>query len=156
MGRKKKVHTFSRFIERGNSTVIKLINLPDVRDVLVNADALKACLERSFNNLIKEHCLDDNMLKKFISICTDWESTNIGCNDSLFTRTVEEQLLLRLFWCILHQLELAIKESIAKGLLNECLIKECLMNLYYLYNKSAKKLRSSKKTLIDKLDGFAA
>ena len=48
-------------------------------------------------------------------------------------------------------MELAIKESIAKGLLND--IKECLTNLNYLNNKSTKKLRSSKK-LIGELDRF--
>ena len=81
------------------------------------------------------------MLKTYISICIDGASTTIGCNDSLFIRPVEEQSHLR---CIMYQLELAIKESIAKGLLKECFIKECLMNLYYLHNKSAKKLKSLK------------
>ena len=89
--------------------------------------------------------MDDNVLKKFISICTD------GCNDSSLTRLVEERSHVTPFWCIIHELELAIKESIAKGLLND--IKDCLMNLYYLYNKTTKKLRSLKK-LIDEFDGL--
>ena len=68
------------------------------------------------------------MLKKFISVCTDEASTNVGCYNNLFTPLVEEYSYLIPFWCIIHQLELAVKESIAKGLVND--IKECLMNLY--------------------------
>ena len=70
------------------------------------------------------------MLKKFISICTDGASANIGCKDSLFTRLAEEHPHLIPFWCIIHQLELAIKDSIGDGLLHD--IKECLLKLYYL------------------------
>ena len=44
-----------------------------------------------------------------------------------------------------------IKEPFGKGLLNE--IKECLMKLCYLYNKSSKKLGSLKE-LIDELNNF--
>ena len=61
------------------------------------------------------------MLKKFISVCTDGASINIGCDNSLFTRLFEEHS---------HQLELVIEESVAKRLLND--IKECLMNLILL------------------------
>ena len=92
------------------------------------------------------------MLKTFISICTDGASANIGCNDSLVTRLAEEHPDLIPFWCIVHQLELAIKDSIGDGLLHD--IKECLLKLYYLYNKSTKKLRSLKE-LISELDGLS-
>ena len=76
-------------IKRRNSTVAKLLNLSDVRDVSANVDALKACLDISFN-LIIEHCMDENVLKKFISICTDGASINIGCNGSSFRGLVKE------------------------------------------------------------------
>ena len=118
MGREKKgvyIQSFQReeVMKGGNPTVTLLLNLLDVRDVSVNADALKASLDRSFN-LIKEHCIDDNVLKNFISNYTDRASTNIGCNDNLFTRLVEEHSHLIPFWCIAHQLELAIKKPVGK------------------------------------------
>ena len=50
-----------------------------------------------------------------------------------------------------HQLELAIKDSIGAGLLND--IKECLMKLYYLYEESSTKLRSLNQ-LVKDLDGL--
>ena len=118
MGREKKgvyIQSFQReeFMKGGNPTVTLLLNLLDVRDVSVNADALKAGLDRSFN-LIKEHCIDDNVLKNFTSNYTDRASTNIGCNDNLFTRLVEEHSHLIPFWYIAHQLELAIKKPVGK------------------------------------------
>ena len=91
-----------------NATVTQLLNLRHVRDVLANADALKACPDRSFD-LIEEHCMDDNLPKKFISICTNGSLTNIGFNDNLFTHIAEEHSHSIHFWCIIHQLELAIK-----------------------------------------------
>ena len=117
---------FSRkqFIKGGNPTVTQLLNLAEVQGVSANADKLKYCLDRSFD-LIKQFCGGDDMLKKFISICTDGASANISCNDSLFTRLAEEHPHLIPFWCIVHQLELAIKDSIGDGLLHD--IKECLL-----------------------------
>ena len=146
------IQSFQReqFIKGGNPSVTQLLNLAEVQGVSVNADELKSCLDRSFD-LIKQFCGGDDMLKKFISICTDRASANIGCNDSLFTRLAEKHPYLIPFWCIIHQLELAIKDSIDDGLLHD--IKECLLKLYYLYNKSTKKLRSLKE-LISELDGL--
>lgn len=145
------IQSFQRevFIKGGNPTVTQLLNLAEVQGVSANAAELKSCLDRSFD-LIKEACGDD-MLKKFISICTDGASTNIGRNDSLYTRLAEENPHLISFWCIVHKLELAIKDSIGDGLLHD--IKECLLKLYYLYNKSTKKLRSLKEIISD-LDGL--
>ena len=48
-------------------------------------------------------------------------------------------------------MELAIKDAIGNGLLSD--IKECLLRLYYLYNKSSKKLRSLEE-LIKDLEGL--
>ena len=84
--------------------------------------------------------MEDNVLKKFSSICTDSATTNVGCNDTFFTGLVENHLHYIPLWCTFHQLQLAIKESAVTVLLND--IKECLMKLHYLYKKSTKKLRS--------------
>ena len=115
------IRSFQReqFIKGGNPTVTQLLKLAE--GVSANADELKCYLDRSFD-LIKQFCGGDDMLKKFILICTDGASANIGCNDSLFTRLAEEHSHLIPFWCIVHQLELAIKDSIGDGLLHD--IKE--------------------------------
>ena len=82
----------------GNPTVTQLLKLRDVRDTSANADALKNCLDRSFD-LITEHCMGDNVLKKNYYRAL----TSIGCNDSLFTSLIEEHSHLIPFWCIVHQ-----------------------------------------------------
>ena len=81
---------------------------------------LKACLDtdRSFD-LLKERCMDDSVLKQFISIRLDVESTFIRCKNSLFTCLVEKHLHHITFCCIVHKLELVIKESVGKGLLSD-------------------------------------
>ena len=107
-----------------------------------NANELKACVGRS-SDLLKPFPEDMNkLMEKFISMCTDGASTNIGCNDSLLTLLLEEYPHLVSFWCICHKLELAFKDSIGDGF---------LLKLYYLYNKSLKKLRSLKE-IISKLE----
>ena len=60
MRSKKKAYTFNCFKgnnskKRGDPSVTNLLNLPDVRDVSANEDALKAYLDRSFD-LVKEPC----------------------------------------------------------------------------------------------------
>ena len=102
-----------RFIKEVKLNVTQFLNLPHIWECSARADALKAYLDRSFN-LIKEHSTDDNMLKKFISVCRDRASTNIGCNESLLTRLVEEYSHLIPFSCINHQLELVVTESVGK------------------------------------------
>ena len=87
------------------------------QNVSADVDALKLCLDRSFD-LIEEHYMDDNVLKKFILICTDGTSTNIGYSNSLFTSLLEEHSVFTSFWCIAYQLELVTKKSVGKGLLN--------------------------------------
>ena len=76
-----------KFMKGGNTTVSELLNLTDVWDVSGNADPLKAYLDRSFE-LSKTHSMDDNVLKKIISICKDRASLNIGYKNSFFTSLV--------------------------------------------------------------------
>ena len=60
-GKTRCVHSIisKRIISERNPTVTKLLNLPDVREGFVNANALKACFFRFFN-LIKKHSMNDN------------------------------------------------------------------------------------------------
>ena len=41
-------------------------------------------------------------------------------------------------WCLSHHLELALKDSLAEAMKD---ISRSLIHLFYLYNKSSKKLR---------------
>ena len=69
------IQSFQReeFKKERNPTVTQLLNLIDVRDVSPNTPnvspdvALKPCFDRFFG-LIKEHYMDENKPKKFLSI----------------------------------------------------------------------------------------
>ena len=140
------------FIKRGDPTKTVLLHLAEPEGISVNATELKNCLIKSLK--ILESYYNFNALKqKFVSICTDGASTNIGCNNSLYAQLLEDYPHLLSFWRICHSLELAIKDAIGNGLLSD--IKECLLRLYYLYNKSSKKLRSLEE-LIKDLEGLIA
>ena len=51
------------------------------------------------------------------------------------------------FWCLCHRLELSIKDSIRHGLLSD--IKQCLLQLFFLYNNSPNKLRSLQELTVE-------
>ena len=108
----RRIHEMREF-EIRNSNINQLLNLLDVQDISVNADALQDSLNRSFY-FVKEHCINDNVLKKFISIYTEGASMSIEFNDCSFPHQAEEysDVALR---CIFHQLELAIKEHCVKS-----------------------------------------
>ena len=150
---------------KGDPTKTVLFHLAEPGGISVNATKLKNCLIKSLKILEPYYNFDalkqkfvsyynfDALKQKFVSICTDGASTNIGCNNSLYAQLLEDYPHLLSFWCICHRLELAIKDAIGNGLLSD--IKECLLRLYYLYNKSSKKLRSLEE-LIKDLEGLIA
>ena len=149
-GREKKLYTFSPFNEKNSwKDEIQLLLSYWICLMSEMFQPTQMCLK-----LVLVDLLPAGMTmcwKSSFSICTYKSSINIGCNNSLFARLVEEHLDLIPLWCIIQQLELTIKESIGKGLLND--IKECWMKLYCLCNKITKKFRSLQE-LADELDGL--
>ena len=137
---------------KGDPTKTVLLHLAELEGIAVNATELKNCLIKSLK-ILEPYYNFDALKQKFVSICTDGASTNIGCNNSLYAQLLEDYPHLLSFWCICHRLELAIKDAIGNGLLSD--IKECLLRLYYLYNKRSKKLRSLEE-LIKDLEGQIA
>ena len=81
-----------------------------------------------------------HLLQKMVFIASDGASTNSGLKGGIAAKFREEEELswLSFTWCLLHQLELAISDSLHEHLLS---VKQCLHNLFYLYEKSSKKLR---------------
>ena len=67
-----------KFLKGRDPTNTKLLHLAEVKGVSANADELKAYLGRPFD-LLKPLSEDVNkLMEKFISMCTDGASTNIG------------------------------------------------------------------------------
>ena len=75
--------------------------------------------------------------KKLVGIGTDGASANVAAGG--LKGRVEGQLdWIFLMWCIAHRLELAIKDALKSTAFG--LIDELLLRLYYLYEKSPKKM----------------
>ena len=77
--------------------------------------------------------------EKMVFLASDGASVNSGVKTGLavkFRESGQEWLLF--VWCLSHRLELALKDALADVMEP---IKKCLTNLFYLYEKSSKKLR---------------
>ena len=70
---------------------------------------------------------------------TDGASVNIGCHNSIKTKLQSTLPWLFWSWCYAYRLELASKDALSSPLFKT--IKEMLLRLYYLYEKSPKKTR---------------
>ena len=98
-------------------------------------------IKRSFkhNNL-------ENLWKKIIYLSADGASVNSGKDSGLIAKLQEENEWILFVWCFSHRLELALKDALADFTKP---VDESLMHLYYLYQKSSKKLRELKKLFKD-------
>ena len=70
---------------------------------------------------------------------TDGASVNIGQHSSIKVNLCHSLLWIYWSWCFAHRLELASKNGFISSLFKG--IKEMLLRLYYLYEKSPKKVR---------------
>ena len=93
-------------------------------------------IQRSFknNNLVD---LWDNI----IYLSADGASVNSGKESDLIAKLQEENAWILFVWCFSHRLELALKDALGEF---SKPVDESLMHLYYLYQKSSKKLRELK------------
>ena len=73
------------FIKGGDPTKTVLLHLAGPEGISVNATELKDCLIKSLK-ILEPYYNFDALKQKFVSICTDGASTNIGCNNSLYTQ----------------------------------------------------------------------
>ena len=76
-----------------------------------------------------------------VFLSADGASVNAGRNTGLIVLLRQRCPWLVFVWCLSHRLELAMKHAL-KDLIEP--IEKCLMNLYYLYEKSSKKTREIK------------
>lgn len=99
-----------------------------------DADGLVAAIENAF----RKNGLED-ILSRMVFLCSDGASVNSGLVGGVAAKFREKGIdWLTFVWCISHRLELAMKDSLGNDL---SVVKTALTNLYYLYQKSSKKLR---------------
>ena len=92
-----------------------------------------------------------NYMEKLVGFGSDGASVNSGKKEGVKTLLQEENEWITFGWCVAHRLELALKDSLkGTGFAD---VDEMILNLYYLYKKSPKKLRQLKE-LVSLYDDF--
>ena len=69
---------------------------------------------------------------------TDDASVNISQHNSIKARLLESIPWIFWSWCYAHRLQLSLRDGLSSQLFRS--IEEMLLRLYYLYEKSAKKV----------------
>ena len=98
------------------------------------AFGIKALLEATFID-----CGLQDWRSKLVRICLDRAAVNLGVRRGLATLLRGEVPWLVAIHCLNHQLELATKSAFSKTFMDD--VASVLMNLYYVYEKSPKRLR---------------
>ena len=101
------------------------------------ASGLKSLLEISFLDL----GIDD-WKQRLVSMCVDGAAVNLGVRRGLATILREEVPWLIAIHCLNHRLELAAKNAFSKTYMED--VSQMLMDMYYVYEKSCKRLRELK------------
>ena len=73
-------------------------------------------------------------------LASDGTSVNSSIKKGIISLIIKENPWVGFVWCFAHRLELALKQVLKEWFKPIT----CLMNLYYLYEKSSKKLRELK------------
>ena len=81
------------------------------------------------------------LLQRTVFLASDGASVNTGLKNGLISLIRKETPWVGFVWCLARRLELALKDSLKEWMEP---ITVCLQNLYYLYEKSSKKLRELK------------
>ena len=110
-------------------------------------DGLLQCLGEVLQRTmgIQDICVPSSILKVkpiLVGGSTDGASVNISQNNSLRARLLESVPWKFWSWCYAHRLELSSKDGLNSQLFKN--IDETLLRLYYLYEKSFKKVRELK------------
>ena len=103
-----------------------------------DADGIKSAITKAFYDIGMPELKD-----KMVFLASDGASVNSGIKAGLATKFRVDGIDWLVFvWCLSHQLELALKDSLDDVLAP---VKKSLTNLFYLYHKSSKKLRELRK-----------
>lgn len=83
-----------------------------------------------------------NYKQKLVGLGADGASVNRGGQGGVQAKLRDEMPWIVFVWCMNHRLELSVKDALKKTYFNT--VDEMLLRIYYLYEKSPKKLRELK------------
>ena len=103
----------------------------------LQSDDHRVPMQRDFLNASLAHAGITGWESKLVGIGCDGTNVNLGTNG--FRGYIEESVACAVsFWCLVHHLELSLKDAL-KGINLYNTIDDMLMRAYYLYKKSPKK-----------------
>ena len=101
------------------------------------ATGVKTTLEQAF----AEVGISD-LSQQTVCLCVDGAAVNLGVRRGLAAQLLVDMPWLVAIHCLNHRLELGVKDALAKTNIDE--ISAMLVNLYYMYENSPKRLRELK------------
>ena len=118
----------------------------------LTTDGLLQCLEEVLKHMvgIQDICEPSSVLGVkpiLVGGGTDGASVNISQHNGIKARLLESIPWIFWSWCYAHRLELSLRDGLSSQLFRS--IEEMLLRLYYLYEKSAKKIRQLKEVVED-------
>ena len=123
------------FLLCNGNPMLKFISIEPANNA--NAEGIHICIKEAFE---QAGVLD--LSKKVIMLNVDGAAVNTGVHHGASVLMKEPSPWLQLIHCFNHRLELSIKNAFKTDAFVK--IDEILMKLYYLYQKSPKRLRELK------------
>ena len=120
------------YVDSSGEVKCNFLRLKDVSDG--TALGLKASLEQTFTELGIE-----NVQERMACLCADGAAVNMGIRRGLAALLRKDMPWLIAMHCLNHRLELSAKDAFKKTYMDE--ISTMLTSLYYVYEKSPKRLR---------------
>ena len=110
----------------------RFFQLKDISDA--SAVGVKAALEEAFAELGVS-----DIYNQMACLCVDGAAVNLGVRRGMAALLREDMPWLVAIHCLNHRLELGVKDALSKTYMDE--VSSMLINLYYVYEKSPKRLR---------------
>lgn len=131
--------------ETKSMTRFFVISPVESADAKVHLKCVSQCLSTfGITELNEQDLLDNTEGPVFVDGVTDGASVNVGDINGL-KGLIQQKILWS--WCYAHRLELVCKNAFTSSLFKA--IKEMLMRLFYLYEKSPKKIRELEELIKD-------
>ena len=130
------VLTFNPKPEGNNEVSVELNYFDLVEPKTANAEGIINTIQESFKGV------KINYLNKLVGYGSDGVSVNRGAKEGIKTILQRDNKGLTFGWCVVQKLKLASKMHLR--VLHSMTLNQLLLRLYYLYEKSPKKLRHLK------------
>ena len=129
------MHLYSLCVDP-NEFKPKLLFFSPKEPISQDADGLYDAIKRAFSDKNA-----DTLLKNIVFFSSNGTAVNSSLNAGIVVKFKESYNWVVFIWCMSHWLELALKDALKNWFES---VDTCVHNVYYLYEKSTKKLRELK------------